>query len=79
MGLEKKDDFLCPLAIDVPPAPCLLLKIVECSCQLECSSTRCSCCKNDLTYTAACKTCKGTAFSNPPKIKSYNNEENFEA
>ena len=78
-GWKNKDDFLYPLTTDVPPAPRLLLKIVKCSCQLECSSTRCSCFKNGLACTAACKTCKGTACSNSPRIESYNDEENVEA
>ena len=77
-GWKNKDDFLYPLTTDLPPAPRMLLKIVKCSCRVQCSSARCSCFKNGLVCTSACRTCKGTMCSNSPKIDSNNDEENLE-
>ncbi|KAK2707940.1 hypothetical protein QYM36_015576 [Artemia franciscana] len=77
-GWKNKDDFLYPLTADHPPAPRMLLKIVKCSCRVQCSSARCGCFKNSLVCTSACRTCKGTMCSNSPKIDSNNDEENLE-
>ncbi|KAK2718991.1 hypothetical protein QYM36_006117 [Artemia franciscana] len=77
-GWKNKDDFLYPLTSDLPPAPRMLLKIVKCSCRVQCSSARCSCFKNGLVCTSASRTCKGTMCSNSPKIDSNNDEENLE-
>ncbi|KAK2705154.1 hypothetical protein QYM36_017262 [Artemia franciscana] len=45
-GWKNKDDFLYPLTTNPPLAPRLLLKVVKCSCLVECISTRCGCFKN---------------------------------
>ena len=57
---------LTPIMSDLPPAPQLILQIVWCNCSQDCSTQRCSCCKNNLQRTPACGKCKGSGCTNSP-------------
>ena len=63
-GWQLKDNKYCPKYTDKQPGPDSLLKVIRCACKTGCSTARCSCRKNGLDCTSACKECKGTSCSN---------------
>lgn len=66
-GWKDRNGTLYPVMTDLPPAPPQLLKIVKCSCRSNCTSARCTCVRNGMSCTLACKTCQGAECDNSPK------------
>ncbi len=60
-GWKVREGVLVPIMTDIEPAPSNILKIIKCGCQGTCSSLRCSCKKNWIECSAACKNCKGVS------------------
>ena len=65
-GWRRDGEHLTPVMTDQPPAPQSILKIVRCNCTLDCSTSRCSCRKNNLQCSLACGHCKGSSCTNSP-------------
>jgi len=63
-GWKLSSGKLFPVYMDKAPAPSELLQIVRCSCKSDCSSMKCTCKKNGLDCSPACKECKGASCSN---------------
>ena len=63
-GWVLRDDKLYPITTNFPPAPQSILKGVKCSCTGTCFSARCSCRKNGIECSTACKNCKGHSCFN---------------
>ena len=64
-GWRLRDGRLTPIMTDIGPTPPHLLNVIRCSCtRSNCDSSRCSCQKNGLPCTLACKDCQGIACSN---------------
>ena len=53
-GWYAHDGRLMPLQTDKPAAPSEILDIICYNCTNDCSTKRCTCCKNDLHYTPVC-------------------------
>ena len=73
-GWNLRDGQLHPLTTDLPPAPSHVLKLFKCSCAGSCSKG-CSCRKNGLECSLACKNCKGLTCTNSDKCNE--NEESL--
>ena len=73
-GWIIRDGKLHPLTTDLPPAPANVLKLSKCSCAGSCSKL-CSCRKNGLECSLACKNCKGLTCTNSDKFNE--NEESL--
>ena len=63
-GWELKGSKYYPKYTENQPAPDNLLKVVRCGCKGDCSSLRCSCKRNGLDCSSACKECKGISCRN---------------
>jgi hypothetical protein len=63
-GWMLTDSGYSPILTDLPPAPAELLKIIRCDCTTDCSSARCSCCKNGMKCTLSCGHCQGSGCTN---------------
>ena len=63
-GWEMTSIGYRPITMTCPAAPEKLLKIIKCSCQGYCDSAKCSCRKNGLKCSPACKNCKGVLCKN---------------
>ena len=66
-GWEQRQNRYFPVytAKDVAVAPQQLLKIIRCTCKVgDCSTNNCSCRRNGLECTVACKGCKGASCAN---------------
>ncbi|KAK7491791.1 hypothetical protein BaRGS_00017047 [Batillaria attramentaria] len=63
-GWELRENQLLPVTMDLPPAPEVLLNIINCSCKKDCSSGKCSCRKHGLACTTACGECHGISCTN---------------
>ena len=75
-GWQLNSGRLHPVYMDKEPAPAVLLKVVHCSCSTDCSqSTRCSCRKNGLSCTAACKNCCEATCGNIKTIRFDTQDE----
>ena len=70
-GWCMSNNKLVPLKTTLPAAPERLLKIIRCSCKVNCDSKRCSCRKHGLYCTSSCGDCQGTGCSN---IQTYNED-----
>ncbi|KAK2702917.1 hypothetical protein QYM36_018500, partial [Artemia franciscana] len=57
-GMETADnEVFAPIKTDLSAAPSQLLKIIKCSCRIDgCDSEKCTCKKNGLECTIACRT-----------------------
>lgn len=66
LGWKLQDnEVFAPIKTDLPAAPSQLLKIIKCSCRIDgCDSEKCTCKKNGLECTIACRTCKGSSCNN---------------
>ena len=53
-----------PVPTDLPPAPDELLQIIRRNCQMDCSTTRCTCKKHNVKYSTACGNCRGIGCMN---------------
>jgi 5'-3' exonuclease len=58
-GWYLRKGQLEPKTMDSPLAPDALLKLVSCQCKGNCDTQRCSCKRNDLECSSACRECKG--------------------
>ena len=63
-GWKVCNGNLVPVMTDLPPAPQDMLNVIRCNCMTDCSSTRCTCHKNNLECSPACGQCRGTGCSN---------------
>ena len=63
-GWRLKDDKMSLVATDLQPAPEYLLGAINCNCNTDCSSRRCSCVKFGSYCSSACGQCKGLLFCN---------------
>ncbi|KAK2702681.1 hypothetical protein QYM36_018714 [Artemia franciscana] len=63
LGWKLQDnEVFAPIKTDLPAASSQLLKIIKCSCRIDgCDSEKCTCKKNGLECTIACRTCKGSS------------------
>ncbi|KAK2719957.1 hypothetical protein QYM36_005430 [Artemia franciscana] len=63
LGWKLQDnEVFAPIKTDLPAAPSQLLKIIKSSCLIDgCDSEKCTCKKNGLECTIACRTCKGSS------------------
>ena len=61
-------DLLLPITTELPPAPAELLKVIKCSCAGSYESNRCTCSKNQIPCSIACKNFKGLNCSNSPSL-----------
>lgn len=52
---KDADGRLKPTTIDVLPAPEVIVEVVRCHCETDCSSARCFCITNNLTCTDLCQ------------------------
>ena len=66
--------ILYPVTTDLQAAPKDLLEMIKCCCNGNCDTRRCSCRKNGLECTVACKHCKGLSCRNVTNV----NIEDFE-
>ncbi|KAK2720396.1 hypothetical protein QYM36_004319, partial [Artemia franciscana] len=57
LGWKLQDnEVFAPIKTDLPAAPSQLLKIIKCSCRIDgCDSEKCTCKKNGLECTIACR------------------------
>ena len=67
-GWEIKRGKLCPILMDLPPAPDKLLNIIRCNCKQNCDTKRCVCRKNGLQCSVGCGECRGLNCSNSVPI-----------
>ena len=74
-GWMLKDNMIFPTLTDLEPAPQQLLQIVKCGCKGDCDSQRCSCKKNGIQCTFACKNCKGTSCHNSASTVHFVEDE----
>jgi hypothetical protein len=65
---KLSDDLLLPITKELPPAPAELLKVFKRSCAESCESNRCTCRKNQMPCSIACKNCKGLNCANSPEL-----------
>ena len=63
-GWKLKDSYLLPVTTNMPPAPPGLLSIIRCGCKTGCGTKTCTCRKNGLECSSACRECKGQSCSN---------------
>lgn len=63
-GWMLNDGFLYPVTTDIQAAPKKLLEMIKCGCSGNCDTRRCSCRKNGMECTVACKNCKGVSCQN---------------
>ena len=47
-GWKFSGDQMLPITTDLPPAPQSILQLIRCNCSLDCSTLRCTCCKNNM-------------------------------
>ena len=59
-----------PLGMDLPPAPEELMKVVRCTCNMDCSKRTCTCRKYQRKCSTACLNCRGLAYTNAEAIIS---------
>ena len=59
-----KHDMLWPRLTNIEAAPKDLLQIIKGGCKGDCDSQRCTCRKNGIPCSFACKNCKGTTCRN---------------
>lgn len=69
------EGVMYPIMTDLPPAPESILKVIKCGCKGTCSTARCTCKKNGVECSPACKNCKGTSCLNVQKIVLDANHE----
>lgn len=55
---------LVPITTDQAIAPDDIMNIIRCKCKTDCSSSQCSCRKNNLKCVSACGNCHGTDCTN---------------
>ncbi|CAC5372602.1 unnamed protein product [Mytilus coruscus] len=67
-GWEIKRGKLCPILMELPPAPDKLLNIIRCNCKQNCDTKRCVCRKNGLQCSVGCGECRGLNCSNSVPI-----------
>ncbi|VDI52320.1 Hypothetical predicted protein [Mytilus galloprovincialis] len=67
-GWKIKRGKLCPILMDLPPAPDKLLNIIRCNCKQNCDTKRCVCRKNGLRCSVGCGECRGLNCSNSVPI-----------
>ena len=60
-GWEIKRGKLCPILMELPPAPENLLNIIRCNCKQNCDTKRCVCRKQ---CSVGCGECRGLNCSN---------------
>ena len=58
-GWNEHDGKLTPLLTDKLPAPHRFLEAIHCTCKTGCYTFRCSCKKNGLDCSTACRECRG--------------------
>jgi hypothetical protein len=63
-GWCLKGNKLIPVKTDLAAAPARLLKVIRCSCKVNCESRRCTCKKHGLQCSYACGECRGIDCSN---------------
>ena len=63
-NIPGKDKQLIPVYTVKPAAPDELLKTVCCGCKGTCDSMKCTCYKNGMKCTSACKECCGVSCNN---------------
>ncbi|EFX80231.1 hypothetical protein DAPPUDRAFT_103743 [Daphnia pulex] len=63
-GWVMKHDMLWPRLNNIEAAPKDLLQIIKCGGKGDCDSQRCTCRKNCILCSFACKNCKGTTCRN---------------
>ena len=73
-GWKLNENLLVPIETELPPAPPELLKVIKCSCTGQCESNRCTCRKNQLPCTVACKNCKGLNCANSTEIDNFDDD-----
>ncbi len=67
--------MLYPILTELPPAPSDLLKVIKCSCTGTCDNLRCSCRKNGIQCSIACKNCKGLTCKNAQQSHECDSED----
>ena len=75
-GWKLHNNMLRPVYMDKSPAPPELLKIIHCSCTKDCMLvSRCSCRKNGLMCTVACKNCCESICGNMKTVEYVSQHE----
>ena len=69
-GWIKDNQKYVPLGMDLPPAPEELMKVVRCTCNMDCSKRTCTCRKYQRKCSTACLNCRGLAYTNAEAIIS---------
>ncbi|KAL8570759.1 hypothetical protein ACOMHN_006909 [Nucella lapillus] len=78
-GWEVANRMLLPMLTNLPAAPEELLMVIRCSCQTDCSTTRCTCRKHGLVCTAACGHCRGeTCVNVAPVNQDYEQDDEID-
>ena len=70
-GWKLKDTYLLPVTTDLPPAPPTLLSVIRCGCKTGCDTKSCSCRKNGIDCSPACKECKGQTCTNAEQFSCF--------
>ena len=76
-GWRLSDGLLAPVMTDIPPAPEALLRIIRCNCMTDCSTSRCSCRKNNLECSPACGHCRGSGCSNSTMADVSDSDDDY--
>lgn len=63
-GWYIKNNSYYPILGDLPPAPDYLLNMIRCTCTKNCTTLRCGCKRNGLSYSTACGTCQNNGCEN---------------
>ena len=72
-GWERKGEKLRPVMTDIAAGPQDILKVIRCSCKLNCGKN-CSCVKVGLNCTHLCKECQGVSCTNTPATVDNSDE-----
>ncbi|KAH3725759.1 hypothetical protein DPMN_051608 [Dreissena polymorpha] len=75
MGMETRKRPINSIINQSNPAPDELLKIIQCNCSVGCESSRCSCRRYGLPYTAVCGPCQTENCDNPNNSQEVCSEE----
>ena len=73
-GWRVESDILCPHLMTKPPAPASILELTNCQCWKSSCTKNCSCSKNGLACTEACKCMADEACQNPNKGSGFESE-----
>lgn len=74
-GWKLEDGKLLPVAMDAPPAPEALLKIIHCTCRTGCETIRCGCKKLGFECSSACGECQNGNCQNIQRVDCNESDE----